>query len=185
MSPALRKATRVIGHHLVLRNAGPADAPFVHLLRTDRRKSQHLSATSEDLQEQVDWLTRYSQDDTQAYFIIEDRQGDPLGTVRLYDAQGASFCWGSWIIRDGTAPSHAYESALLVYHYALWLGFTAAHFDVRKANSTVWRFHERFGAVRRGETSRDYLYTIGLEAIKEALARYARYLPDAPTIIRE
>ena len=35
----------------------------------------------------------------QVYFIMEDREHNPVGTVRLYerfDQQGDSFCQGSW-----------------------------------------------------------------------------------------
>lgn len=49
------------------------------------------------------------------------------------------------------------ESALTVYAYAVdHLGFTAAHFDVRRGNERVWKFHERFGAVRVDENEEDY-----------------------------
>jgi RimJ/RimL family protein N-acetyltransferase len=179
--PRLRKAARITGRRLSMRDATEGDAAFIHSLRTDEDKSQHLSAVSDRLEDQVAWLRRYAHDDRQAYFILEDGDG-PAGTVRLYDARGASFCWGSWIIRSGAPASHAFESALMVYHYALSLGFTAAHFDVRRANQSVWRFHERFGAVRVGETADDFLYTVDHAAILASLARYARYLPDGITV---
>jgi RimJ/RimL family protein N-acetyltransferase len=179
--PRLRKAARITGRRLVLRDAGEADAAFIHALRTDSDKAQHLSAVSDRLQDQVDWLRRYAGDEDQAYFVIED-DGGPVGTVRLYDARGDSFCWGSWIIRDGAPASHAFESALIVYRYALSLGFNASHFDVRRANQSVWRFHERFGARRVGETADDYLYTIDRAAILASLERYARYLPGGITV---
>ena len=47
----------------------------------------------------------------------------------------------------------------MVYAYAIdFLGFESAHFYVRKENTTVWKFHERFGAKRIGETHLDYFY---------------------------
>jgi RimJ/RimL family protein N-acetyltransferase len=187
MTAQLIKAHRITGRHLVLRDAQVRDAGFILGLRTDAAKAQHLSATSPALTAQRDWLQRYvtGQDPDQAYFIIEDRAGLALGTVRLYDPHGSSFCWGSWIIVDGAPAGHAIESALMVYHYALGLGFTAAHFDVRQANQSVWRFHERFGAVRVGETELDYLYTIDEAAIRAALDRYARYLPEGIRVERD
>ena len=91
----------------------------------------------------------------------------PIGTIRLYDPQGDSFCWGSWILAQGSPASAAMESALMVYAYAVdYLGFTAAHFDVRRGNERVWRFHERFGAVRVRETALDYWYRLDLPAIQ-------------------
>lgn len=119
----------------------------------------------------------------QAYFIIESQIGEPFGTVRLYDAQGASFCWGSWILKDGVPKVAAIESALMVYAYAIdHLGFSESHFDVRMGNEGVWRFHERFGATRVGETELDYLYRIQQSKIFEARQNYKKFLPD-PLIV--
>jgi RimJ/RimL family protein N-acetyltransferase len=182
-APTLAKAARVIGRQLVLRNAEVADAAFILSLRTDPKKSRHLSQVSGELQDQVDWLERYARSDGQAYFVIEDRAGEPIGTVRLYDAQGDSFCWGSWILKDGRPSGAAIESALLVYAYAIdQLGFRAAHFDVRVDNEGVWSFHERFGAVRVRSTELDHFYTLGLDAIRASRQRYARFLPE-PVVV--
>lgn len=102
---------------------------------------------------------------------------------RIYNAQADSFSWGSWILKDGAPQSAAIESALMVYSYAIeHLGFRAAHFDVRKGNENVWRFHERFGAERVGETEDDYLYQIDIEKILVARLKYKRYLPEIVNI---
>jgi RimJ/RimL family protein N-acetyltransferase len=175
--PRLRKATRVVGHRLVFRDATPADAAFILRLRTDPAKNAHLSATAPSLEAQSAWLARYAQDDTQAYFVIENRDGRPVGTVRLYDARGASFCWGSWIKDDGAPLGFAMESALMVYTYALHLGFTAAHFDVRVDNEHVWAFHEKLGARRVATHGPDHFYEMDGETIRRLLATHARHLP--------
>ena len=126
------------GKTLSFRNATVHDAAFILALRTDAEKSRYLSPVSGELAAQQAWLESYAQQDEQAYFVIE-HHNQPIGTVRLYDAQGHSFCWGSWVL-TGKRPSHAaMESALMVYAYAVdHLGFTAAHFDVRKGNERVW-----------------------------------------------
>lgn len=176
VSIKLRKAARVIGKTLTFRDATVEDACFILSLRTDAEKSRYLSAVSSDLADQQTWLARYAQADDQAYFIIE-HQDAPIGTVRLYDPQGLSFCWGSWILKSGR-PSHAaMESALMVYAYAVdHLGFRAAHFDVRKGNERVWQFHERFGARRVAESELDYDYMLDIETITSSRQRYQRFL---------
>lgn len=176
MSPRFTKPQRIVGRSLSFRNASTQDAEFILKLRTDPDKSKHLSHVSAELSAQVAWLERYSKDSGQVYFIIE-AQGHPIGTVRLYDQQGDSFCWGSWILVGGGVGA-SYESALMVYRFALSLGFTRSHFDVRKGNESVWSFHERLGAKRVGETKLDYLYEIEKPAIESALERYKRYLPS-------
>lgn len=162
----------------MLRNATQADAGFILALRTDSHKAKHLSPTSPELARQMAWLDAYAHDNDQAYFIIES-EGKPIGTVRLYDAQGDSFCWGSWILAADAPRAAAIESALMVYAYAVeCLGFRSAHFDVRKGNQSVWQFHERFGAVCTSETEIDYFYSISLDGIQKSRKRYARYLPS-------
>lgn len=122
--PKIRKAKRMTGKNLVLRNATVKDAVFILTLRIDAQKSWYLSKTSPELKAQIAWLDAYAVSDDQAYFIIETQHGEPLGSVRLYDAQGESFCWGSWILKDGAPSSAAIESALIVYAYAIdHLGF--------------------------------------------------------------
>ena len=182
-SPEVRKAKRLQGKTLTLRNAEVSDAGFILQLRTDARKGMHLSATSAVLEDQQAWLRRYEHTVGDAYFIIEDATGGAAGTVRLYDARGDSFCWGSWIVKDGAAASVAIESALMVYAYALdTLGFDRAHFDVRRDNERVWSFHERFGAVRVAENDADIEYTISNEAIRASMRRFRQYLPS-PLIV--
>ena len=175
--PHYRKPKRVTGHKLRFRDATPADAAFILSLRTDPAKSRYLSATSGDVAKQEAWLEDYARDDSQVYFIMEDAEGRLVGTVRLYDQRGDSFCWGSWIIKADMPGNYAIESALMVYRYALDLGFTRGHFEVRKDNESVWRFHERFGAVRTGETEHEFLYAISGAAIAASLRKYLRYLP--------
>lgn len=65
----------------------------------------------------------------------------------------------------------------MVYAYAVdHLGFSSAHFDVRKGNERVWQFHERFGAVRIGESELDFLYRIDSIAITASRQHYSRFL---------
>ncbi len=176
-NPQIRKAAKILGKTLTFRDATVADSAFILSLRTDSERNRFLSAVSGELTDQKAWLQRYALSNDQAYFIIE-YQGEAIGTVRLYDPQGESFCWGSWILKK-TRPSHAaMESALMVYAYAVdHLGFRRCHFDVRKGNENVWRFHERFGAVRNGETEMDYLYVIEYADICAARRLYRNYLP--------
>ncbi|MEN9986235.1 MAG: hypothetical protein RI925_1737 [Pseudomonadota bacterium] len=181
--PAFVKPRQVIGNNLVFRDATPEDAEFIVALRTDETKSRFISKTSTDVSQQVAWLESYAQDNSQVYFIMEDREHNPVGTVRLYDQQGPSFCWGSWVIREGSPSSYAVESALMVYRFALSLGFDRAHFDVRKGNESVWKFHERFGAERTSESELDYFYTLSQAAIEKSLNKYAKFLPDGVQIL--
>lgn len=146
-----------------LRLVTPADAAFILSLRNDPAKGKNLSPTDQSLSAQEAWLRSYEQRraaSRELYFIIE-HAARPVGTVRLYDYRLSvdSFCWGSWIVAAGAPPMVAYRSALLVYDLAFGcLGFSRAHFDVRQANASVWRFHEKMGAKLVGEDALDRFY---------------------------
>lgn len=175
----IRKARKIAGRTLVFRDAAIADARFILELRTDSVKSRYLSATSPDLSRQEEWLGGYEKSGSQAYFIIEKPDGERIGTVRIYDPIEDSFCWGSWIVKDGSAPTCAIESTLMVYDYMLGtLGFARTHLNMRRDNRSVQRYHRRFGAVKIGEAGEDDLYMIGRDALMQAVARHRRFLPD-------
>ena len=178
-NPTVRSAPSIEGNRIVLRDAAVSDAAFILGLRLDPKKSAYLSTVPDDVQKQAAWLEHYQAGTGQAYFVICDQDGARLGTVRLYNAIGNSFSWGSWIVVDDAPANTAIESALMVYRYALDdLGFGRAHFEVDRNNTSVWAFHERFGAVRVKESATEYFYEIGLEAIRASMARFRRFLPE-------
>lgn len=173
------KSVLVAGRNLVLRAATPADAAFAHALRSNERKTAFLNPIQGTVADQAAWLASCHADPHQIYFVIEGRDAGPLGLVRIYDQRGDSFCWGSWIIRDGAPASAAIESALLLYRYALdAAGFARSHFDVRIGNDKVIDFHRKLGAVETGRDALDVHFAIDAAAIRAALAKYRKYLPD-------
>ncbi len=179
MFPAVKKAAFIRGSKLILRDVCSQDASFIISLRTNGRISRYLSRVSDNLSLQLAWLKEYEKNNNEAYFIIEDLSGLKMGLVRIYDACGTSFSWGSWVLSEDAPSFAAIESALIIYSYALYsLGFTQAHFQVVKANERVWRFHERCGAKRIAEDESQYHYVILNDEIKKSLEKYKRFLPD-------
>lgn len=163
-----------------LRLATEADAAFLLDLRLDPSRNQNISATSADLNAQIAWMRGYANrfdEGLEAYFVIEVA-GEARGSLRLYDylPDRASFCWGSWIIRPGAPPATAYQSAIIAYDLAFGaLGFVRAHFDVRQANLSVWKFHEKMGAKMVREDSLDRFYEYRFEDYRQARARLLKF----------
>ena len=126
-----------------------ADAGFILALRTNPVLNKHISPTSPDLAAQQLWMRDYKDREAikaEYYFVIRDNDY-PVGTVRLYDFRGDSFCWGSWIITQGTHPRVATASLVMLYDFAFdTLGFVRTHFEVRRTNFRVRNFHLRMGA---------------------------------------
>ena len=184
--PKIQKAHQLVGNQLILRNAGVDDAAFIVRLRTDPKKRRYLSPTSTEIAHQVAWLAQYAQAADQAYFVVAEKTGAKVGTIRIYQPFDDSFCFGSWVMQDGLPATYAVESLLIVYHYALdTLGFNRSYFAVRKANRSVWRFMERFGGVRTGETAVDYLYATQRQPVEASFKRHAALLPTPVKVIHD
>ena len=184
MSDVHAQITRIAavkGKHLVLREVQESDAEFILKLRRDPRKGRFLSPVDDDVARQRAWIRQYLASSGQAYFLICDTRLRPLGTVRLYDAQGTSFSWGSWIVIDEAPRFTAIESALLVYSLAIehW-GFENCHFKVHRDNAGTLGFHAKFGARRVRESDDEVFMTIDRAAIRSSLKRYGRHLPQPP-----
>jgi RimJ/RimL family protein N-acetyltransferase len=168
------------GDAVKLRLAKESDAGFLLGLRLDPSRNQNISATSSDLGAQVSWMVSYAAREAagqEAYFVIV-ADGQPQGSLRLYDYRPSadSFCWGSWIIRPTAPASTAHQSAILAYDLAFGaLSFKRSHFDVRQANASVWKFHEKMGARLVRADDRDRFYEYEAEDYRQARARLQKF----------
>ncbi len=179
------RAERIYGRYLVLRHVQREDANFILALRQDPVKGRYLNPTSPELEDQVKYISAYYHSTDSAYFIIQDRAGEPCGTVRLYDPREDSFSWGSWILRDGLPFYYAMECILILYNYATQcLGFKRAHFDVRKENRKVLDFHRRYGAVVLSEDELNYYLEVSADKMASFLSKNNKFLQD-PIVVRE
>ena len=184
------KSSVVLGRTLEFRNVVVTDAEYIYSLRSDPIKSKFISKIEKVIEHQRSWISEYKRSDNQAYFIIKEiSTQQSIGTIRIYDpisAPFSSFCWGSWILSSEAPSSAAIESALMIYEYGFkHLGFTNSHFDVRKDNNSVWKFHERCGAKRVAETDIDIFYNLSSSAQREACKKYSRYLPEGIKVIQK
>lgn len=168
------------GKNIILRDVEVADAEYVLSLRTNQKKSLYLHPTANDIEKQRQYIRRYKTLDNEWYFIIESLSGKPLGTVRIYDIleKEKSFCWGSWLIDDSADITAAMESAILVYKFGFEiLGFHRSHFDVRKENSKVIRFHKTLGAKQTYEDEDNYYFIFSGENYENLKERFAPFFP--------
>jgi len=175
------------GRNIKFRLIGENDAEFIVELRCDEFKNRYLSTVKNDVQTQVNWIKEYKfreEKGEEYYFVIEDKNGDRLGCLRLYDFRNDSFCWGSWIIKGGSPSWTAVESALLVYEYAFYkLGFNKSHFEVHKKNTKVVSFHTKFGAKIVSENDTFFFFNYSKEAYEEIRGKYTKYLPKHSTAV--
>lgn len=170
MIHALKKPT------IKLRLANESDAAFILSLRLNSELNSYLSMVDGNLYRQINWLRQYKIEEMagrQYYFVIERIDGIPCGTVRVYDIKSDSFGWGSWILNHDKTRTAAFESALLVYDFGFNnLGFMKSHFEVRKDNLLVIKFHEKMGAKKIGDDVDNFHYEITKEAVDHFFESY-------------
>lgn len=169
---------RITGPNLMLRLITPADAAYVHDLRTDPAYNSHLSIVTGSVADQRQWIETYKSREAsgqELYYVIERHDSIRCGLVRLYDITPDSFTWGSWILDANKPHKAALESAVLIYD----IGFTGlkcdrAVFDVRAENAHTLAFHRRFGAIEANQTSQDIFFVYPRERFEADRVRHIK-----------
>ncbi len=168
------------GKTINLRTVESNDAEFIYEMRNNVHKTKYLSTVHGTVQDQIDWIVSYKErekEQKEFYFLIESKEGEKLGLVRVYDLRDNSFCWGSWLIKEGSPKTTAIESAMQIYEFGFYnLGFRHSHFDVRKENIKVIKFHQRFGAKIVNENELDYFFSFNIDDYEKIKTKYVRYL---------
>jgi RimJ/RimL family protein N-acetyltransferase len=179
-SDSKSKLQFISGELIDLRLCEIEDAAFICSLRSDPELNRFLSPSSNVTSDQEAWIIKYKEREAaqqEFYYIILDKAGEPVGCVRLYDFQGISFSWGSWILNKKAPRRAALESAVIVYEIGFEeLGFKKCHFDVRKDNLRVHAFHRRFGASKVSENSLDIFYNYSHDKFLSVKEKYLKAL---------
>ncbi|EMZ41314.1 N-acetyltransferase [Helicobacter bilis] len=148
------------GKYVNLREITLADAAFVVALRCSP-KAKFLNPTKNDVGLQEQYIENYFKKNDEWYFIVEDKQGKALGTIRIHNAHDGEFGSISWIMSDDAKQEQTLEGEYLLKHYAYHvLGFNKNCFEVRKANKKVVQYHKFCGSRIVGETDIDYLFEL-------------------------
>ncbi len=148
------------GNYVKLRDVEIEDAEFILSLRCDDKKSKFLHKTENNLEKQKEYLKKYKTLNNEWYFIVERKDGQQIGTYRIYDLKNDSFCIGSWLMIEGCSPQEVMETDYLVREFGFKItGFDKIHFDVRKENKKVLRYHQMTGSKIVGENDIDYFLT--------------------------
>jgi len=139
----------IAGYNTRFRSVRISDAEFILHLRNMPHVAGTVGDTVPEVAEQRRWIESYFERPDEYYFIIESLQGQPWGTIGLYNFRAAGAEWGRWIISPGIMA--ALPSAVLVHQLAF------DHFDLAElrgevvsSNSKVLSFHRRFGCEEVG-----------------------------------
>ena len=165
------------GKYTNIRFVRVEDAEFILSLRCNEKKAQFLNKTEYNIEKQKEYIKNCLNKDNEWYMIIENKKNKPIGTYRIYDLRKDSFCIGSWLMVDGCSSLEMIEGEFLVKKYAFnKTGFKKFHFDVRKNNKKVIRYHKMMGAKQVGETEQDYLFEC---TEKDYLEKISKFLPKS------
>lgn len=163
-----------------LRLVSREDAEFIVSLRSNERLNRHISATSDDVEQQRRWIDSYLGRfnlGMEAYFIIT-HAGHSCGTIRMYDydIDAGSFVYGSWLISPEAPSSCAYSSTILNHDLGFSvLGFSKVCFEVRKENKSVCGFHRLIEASLIREDEINFYYEITSAAYPQVRAKLEKF----------
>ena len=171
---------KIVGKNINLRTVEIDDADFIYEMRQNQDKTKYLSKIIGTVESQKEWIKNYKQRENEKkefYFVIESKNEEKLGLVRMYDFQEESFCWGSWLIKEDAPKTTAIESALQIYEFAFYkLSFDKSHFEVQKGNDKVVAFHKRFGAKIVNENEKEFFFNFEKTDYEITKEKYKRYL---------
>jgi RimJ/RimL family protein N-acetyltransferase len=139
----------ISGYNTRLRPVRLADAEFILRLRTMPHVLGTVGDTVPEITEQRRWIESYFGRPNDYYFIIESLQGQPWGTVGLYNFKETGAEWGRWILIPGILA--ALPSAVIIHKLAFEvLGLTELRGEVVGDNTKVLSFHRRLGSEQVG-----------------------------------
>ena len=144
----MKSIAPIQGQHAWLRPLAENDATFLFELRNDAELTRFVNDGPRTLEQQQGWMRSYfGRDNDLNYVVISQSSGTPVGTVALYDIDGADRHaeQGRWLVRQDSLA--AVEADFLLNRHAFeTFGLHLVHFSVCALNAKVLRYHIRCGA---------------------------------------
>lgn len=154
----------LIGKIVILRLVKEFDAKFILQLRNKKELKKYISDTNISLEQQKEWIRNYKireENGQELYFIVENKNKIPCGTVRIYEIEENRCTWGSFILDSSRPNGASFETLLLSINFIRFnLGIKNIYLDVRKENLKAIHIYEKFGFKRIKEDSLDYYYVL-------------------------
>lgn len=157
---------------IIQRYVDESDAEFILSLRLNKKLSQYLTKTENNLEKQIEWIKAYKEREKQGkefYFITIDENGNRYGVNRLYNFDNYSFEAGSWLFSNETNSSISILADLATRDFGFCLNekFNACRFEVRKDNLSVIAYHKRFKPELINEDESKYYFSVSKNNFEE------------------
>lgn len=124
------------------------DAEFIVKLRNLPHAKKMVHGTSTSIEQQRDWIKKYLERENDYYWIIEDRDGKPIGTTSLYNykADINEIESGRWIQIPDTNGVTSLSAHVLFRDFAYnVLKVSRIICDTAVINKQVIRYHQFLG----------------------------------------
>lgn len=136
---------KIEGKHVSLRSAEIEDAQFTYDIRQDKEKTKFIHQLNGTVEDQKKWLSQQRKREGDYFFVVETKEGVPIGTSSVYNIQGDEG-EGGRILLYGTPLQNA-EAAILGYDFAFSMcGLNRLVLTVLENNIHVQGFVKKFGA---------------------------------------
>ena len=159
--------TNISAEGIKMRLIEKSDSKFIIDIRTNSKLGQNISWTSSCIETQINWIEEYKKREAEQkefYFIFEDSNGKPWGTVRLYNLTENCFTVGSWICLPHNKDKIAIKAWLLCVEFGFEnLGLKVCEFDVRKKNISVLYYAYLYKPIVIKEDELNYFFTLDKE----------------------
>lgn len=134
------------GRFVNLRSAGVRDAEFTREVRQDADLTKYMPAIDNTIEEQRNWIRNQMKKEGDYFFVVEDKDFKPLGTISIYDINNKRGHSGRIAIKGNFMQ--CIEAQLLLCNFA----FNELHLeeitgDCYNDNIRAIKFSEGYGMV--------------------------------------
>lgn len=155
------------------------DAEFILSLRNNEKLAQHLNPTSGEIEEQIKWLKEYKNREKEGkdFYVIclkEDKK-TKLGLNRIYNVDGNTFEFGSWLYSPDSGSNTAVLGELFTKGLAFeQLGFTLCKMETKKKNTRVLWYAKSYKPRFTGEDELNHYFESDYENFKAHREKYLK-----------
>lgn len=169
---------KIEGKYVTLRSVEESDAVFTLSLRQDPSLTQYLPKLDITYQQQIEWIRKQRNLKGDYYFVIENKSGDSIGVIGVYNVEGDCGETGRIAVRGSSFES--IEAQMLSFDFAfgdLKLEKTVNY--VMADNVHALRFSQLFGS----KSSEPYLDKDGNTRIDGVITK-SSYLKSKEKIVK-
>ena len=146
-----------------------SDADFIIELRTNNQKSRFISATNPDVTQQKEWIKDYK---------IRDENNEKFATYRIYNFQKNSVEIGSFVSKPNyDKPINIVKLDIMIKEYVFnVLQLENLHFEVRKLNMSVIKYHKKFYPKITSEDELNYYFSLNKSEFERGKQNFIKML---------